>query len=256
MTESLLVSDVVYGPVQSRRLGASLGINVLPFGVKVCGFNCNYCQLGWTFDLVDPAVLAKYRWPSAEEIAAGVSKRLKELAGTKLDCMTFSGNGEPTLHPDFDGVVTEVLALRDREAPGLRVDILTNGARLDDPRVVGGLNLLDERYVKLDAGTDERLLEMNSPTIEISVWDLIQGMKRLKDVVIQAMFTTGRRDNSSDADVERWIQAVAQVNPKRVDLYSISRVPADAKLAAVPRGRLDEIARRLTAATGIPASAY
>lgn len=259
MTDFNLVTDVVYGPVQSRRLGASLGINPLPFGIKTCGFNCNYCQLGWTFDLVDEASLAKLKWPSAAEIAQGLEKRLGELkaAGTKVDCITFAGNGEPTLHPDFDGVVTDVLEVRDRVAPGTTVDILTNGALLHDhPRVAGGCNLMDERYVKLDAGTDSGFLDMNSPTFDISIWDIIQGTKRLRDCVIQAMFTRGRRDNTGDAEVAAWIKAVAQVNPKSVQVYSISRTPADNRISACPIERLNEIAKRLADETGIPAETF
>ncbi len=253
-----LSNSVVYGPVQSRRLGKSLGINILPFGVKVCSFNCNYCQLGWTYDITDDASLAKYTWPSAEEIAKAVEEKLTVMkkAGEPLDCATFSGNGEPTLHPDFDGVVTEVLAARDRAWPGLTVDILSNGANNDNSRVVGGLNLLDERYMKLDAGTDETFLEMNSPVVPIGVWDIIEGLKRLRDCVVQAMFTQGRRDNSGDGAVRMWCNAISQVVPKRVQIYSISRTPADVKLLEVPRQRLEEIARELERMTGITGEVF
>jgi wyosine [tRNA(Phe)-imidazoG37] synthetase (radical SAM superfamily) len=251
-----LASGVIYGPVRSRRLGTSLGINILPFNVKVCSFNCNYCQCGWTYDLTDPEVLAKYTWPSGAEVARDLEAWLKANPAVKLDCMTLSGNGEPTLHPDFDGVVSEILEVRDRSAAGVTVDILTNGANLSNPRVVGGCNLLDERYVKLDAGSESMFLEMASPTIEIGIWDIIQGAKRLRDCVIQSMFTRGRRDNTGPQDVEQWINAVAQVNPKGVQVYTVSRSPADNRIHEAPRERLEEIAGRLTAETGIPAAVY
>jgi wyosine [tRNA(Phe)-imidazoG37] synthetase (radical SAM superfamily) len=258
MAEFDLVTGVVYGPVQSRRLGASLGINPLPSGVKACGFNCNYCQLGWTYELVEES-LSKHPWPTAAEIAAGLEARLRELKGqgVTVDSITFAGNGEPTLHPDFDGVVTEVLAVRDREASGVEVGILTNGALLHDhPRVVGGCNLLDERYVKLDGGTDAVFLEMNSPTFDINVWKIIQGAKRLRDCVVQAMFTRGRRDNTKEKDVADWVRAVGQINPKSVQIYTVSRTPADNRIAECPRARLEEIAALLKRETGIEGEVY
>ena len=136
-----LSDGIVYGPVASRRLGISLGINILPFGVKVCSFNCNYCQCGWTTDLVDPDALAKYRFPTAEEVRDEVVARLKDLkaAGTKVECLTLAGNGEPTLHPDFLPVVRALLSARDEAMPGVRVDILSNAAHLDRPAVIEGL---------------------------------------------------------------------------------------------------------------------
>ncbi len=251
-----LATDVVYGPVQSRRLGRSLGINPLPFGVKVCSFNCNYCQCGWTYDITDDEALAKYDWPSAERIAGGFEKRLRELKDEPLDCATLSGNGEPTLHPDFDGVVQRLIEVRDAVRPGLTLDVLSNGANCGKPRVVGGLNLLDERYMKLDGGTDETFLDMNAPVLPIGVWDIVSGLKRLRDCVIQAMFTRGRRDNTTDAAVEQWISAVAQVNPKQVHVYTISRTPADAKIVAVDRVTLEAIAARVETDTGIPARVF
>lgn len=258
MPEYPLLNGVVYGPFPSRRLGASLGINILPFGVKVCSFNCNYCQCGWTYDITDEERLSQYAWPSATEIADGFARRLRRAreTGERIDCATFAGNGEPTLHPDFDGVVSDVLAARDREWPGLRVGILSNGANSDHPRVVGGLNLLDERYMKLDAGSEGMFLDMNAPTRPIGLWDVIEGLRRLKDCVIQAMFTRGRRDNTTDGEVDKWINAVARVNPKSVQIYSISRAPADSRILPVDRETLESIRRRVEEKTAIPANVY
>jgi wyosine [tRNA(Phe)-imidazoG37] synthetase (radical SAM superfamily) len=253
-----LADGVVYGPVRSRRLGSSLGINILPFGVKVCSFNCNYCQCGWTTDLVDDAALAKYRFPTAREIGAELRARLQELKakGEKLDCMTLAGNGEPTLHPDFLDVVRTLLSVRDEAWPGLRVDILSNAAHLDRPGVVEGLNLLDERYMKLDAGSEEQFLNMNSPVLEVGIWDIMKNLAKLKDFVIQAMFTHGRRDNTGEKAVVDWIQAVKRTHPKAVQIYSVDRFPADSKIHRVERSLLEEIARALTAQTGIPAEVF
>ncbi|HVR86986.1 MAG TPA: radical SAM protein, partial [Planctomycetota bacterium] len=253
--EYALSDGVTYGPVKSRRLGASLGVNILPFGVKVCSFNCNYCQCGWTTDTVDPQALAKYSFPSARDVGDGLRKTLEGLKakGDTLDCITLAGNGEPTLHPDFLAVVKAVLSARDEILPGVRVDILSNAAHLDRPAVVEGLNLLDARYMKLDAGSEEQFLNMNSPVTEVGIWDVVQRLPKLKDFTIQAMFTHGRRDNTDSKSVIDWINIVKRVKPRSVQIYSVDRYPADKKITKVDRGLLDEIAQALTEQTGIPA---
>ena len=253
-----LSDGVTYGPVKSRRLGASLGVNILPFNVKVCSFNCNYCQCGWTTDTVDDAALAKYEWPTARQVGEGLRKALLDLQakGEKLDCITLAGNGEPTLHPDFLRVVKALLAVRDEVMPGVRCDILSNAAHLDRAPVVDGLNLLDERYMKLDAGNEGQFLNMNSPVTEIGIWDIMKNLAKLKDFIVQAMFTKGRRDNTDEKSVVDWIQAVKRVKPKSVQIYSVDRFPADVKIHRVDRGLLDEIARALTAQTGVPAEVF
>jgi len=253
-----LADGVVYGPVRSRRLGASLGVNILPFGVKVCSFNCNYCQCGWTTDLVEDTALAKYSFPTAEQVGEELRRNLLELKnkGVKLDCLTLAGNGEPTLHPEFLDVVRAILAVRDEVWPGLRVDILSNAAHLDRPGVVEGLNLLDERYMKLDAGSEAQFLNMNSPVTDVGIWDIMKNLAKLKDFVVQAMFTHGRRDNTDEKSVVDWIQAVKRVKPKAVQIYSVDRYPADSKIHKVERDLLEEISRALTAQTGIPAEVF
>ncbi|HEV3028018.1 MAG TPA: radical SAM protein [Planctomycetota bacterium] len=256
--EYALSDGVTYGPVKSRRLGASLGVNILPFGVKVCSFNCNYCQCGWTTDTVDPQALAKYAFPSARDVGDGLRKTLEGLKakGEPLDCITLAGNGEPTLHPDFLAVVKAVLSARDEIMPGVRVDILSNAAHLDRPAVVEGLNLLDARYMKLDAGSEEQFLNMNSPVTEVGIWDVVQQLPKLKDFTIQAMFTHGRRDNTDSKSVIDWINIVKRVKPRSVQIYSVDRFPADKKITKVDRGLLDEIAQALTEQTGIPAEVF
>src|SRR5579862_9599158 len=253
-----LSDGVTYGPVKSRRLGSSLGVNILPFGVKVCSFNCNYCQCGWTTDTVDPAALAKYRFPGAREVGDALRKTLQELRakGESLDCITLAGNGEPTLHPEFLDVVKEILSARDEVLPGVRVDILSNAAHLDRPAVVEGLNLLDARYMKLDAGSEEQFLNMNSPVTDVGIWDVVKQLPKLKDFTVQAMFTHGRRDNTDSKSVIDWMHTVKRVKPKAVQIYSVDRFPADQKITQVDRGLLDEIAQALTEQTGIPAEVF
>ena len=122
--------------------------------------------------------------------------------------------------------------------------------------MVEGLNLLDERYVKLDAGSEGQFLNMNSPVTEVGIWDIMQNFAKLKDFIVQAMFTHGRRDNTDEKSVVDWIQAVKRVKPKSVQIYSVDRFPADSKITRVERGLLDEIGQALTAQTGIPAEIF
>ncbi len=253
-----LSEGVVYGPVRSRRMGASLGVNILPFGRKLCSFNCPYCQCGPSTGRVDEEALARHRFPSAAEVAAALRGRLDELkaSGVKLDSITFSGNGEPTLHPDFMGVVKAVIAVRDEALPGVRVDVLSNASHLDRPGVAEGLNLLDERHMKRDAGSDATLPDMNLPLVTPKLEGVVRGLSRLKDFVLQAMFARGRCDNSDPRSVAEWIDQVRRLRPKAVHLYSIDRVPADPGVLHVDRARLEEIAREVTARTGIPAEAF
>jgi wyosine [tRNA(Phe)-imidazoG37] synthetase (radical SAM superfamily) len=258
LTEYKLADGVVYGPVSSRRLGASLGVNVLPFGVKVCSFNCSYCQCGWTYDTIDHATLARAPWPSPEAVEEGVAARLVELraAGARVDAITFAGNGEPTLHPQFSACVRGVRRARDRHWPGARTDILTNGAHLERDDVVEGLNLLDARYVKLDAGSEAMFMDMNTPVTPVSLEEILANLPRLKDFTAQSMFSRGRIDNTGDADVDEWVQTCARARPRSVQVYSISRIPADPRLRPVPRERLEAIAARLRERAAIPAEVF
>lgn len=253
-----LSDGILYGPVTSRRLGLSLGVNLLPGGIKLCSFDCPYCQCGRSTRGVDPASLAGLRFPPAAEVAAAVREGLRSLRAAEmhLDSLTFSGNGEPTLHPDFAGVVRAVRGVREEEMPSVRLDILTNGAHLSRPGVVEGLNLVDERYVKLDAGDEKTLREMNRPRVEVNFEELEAGLRRLKDFVLQAMFTTGVCDNMGRASREAWIERIRRLRPKAVHLYSLDRRPADPGVRAVPRKDLEELAREVGRRAGVAARVF
>jgi wyosine [tRNA(Phe)-imidazoG37] synthetase (radical SAM superfamily) len=236
-----LLDGILYGPVRSRRLGASLGVNLLPFGLKLCSFNCVYCQCGWS----DRPVGGPYRFPTAEEVGAAL--RGWRTAPGALDSITLSGNGECTLHPDFLGVVRAILAARDEAMPGVPVRALSNGSFLDRPGVVEGLNLLDERLMKLDAGSGA----INAPIAGLGYEAVVERLPRLRPFIVQAMFVRGRRDNTDEASVTAWIEAVRRAGPAGVQVYSVDRIPADPEILRVDRGTLEEIARKLTERTGI-----
>ncbi|HEY3382005.1 MAG TPA: radical SAM protein [Vicinamibacterales bacterium] len=253
-----LQEGLVYGPVRSRRLGYSLGINILPRHTKLCTFNCTYCQYGWTKSIVRDGRESTEPWPSSAAVVKAVTLRLKRLlaAGDPIDRLTLAGNGEPTLHPQFPAVVRDLLATRDAVAPGLPLAALSNSSTLDLPGVVGALNALDERYMKLDAGEPTILRRINAAQIPLD--QIVAGLGRLKPFTVQAMFVRdrlGRIDNASDLAVALWIGTLQALHPMAVQIYSIDRAPAWPYLQAIPPARLEEISRRACAA-GLTARAF
>jgi wyosine [tRNA(Phe)-imidazoG37] synthetase (radical SAM superfamily) len=244
-----LQEGLVYGPVRSRRLGHSLGVNVLPRNTKLCTFNCTYCQYGWTPQPSDAA--APLPWPSPASIGKAVGQRLQRLLERHepVDRLTLAGNGEPTLHPDFPGVVQALRELRDSLAPGLPLAILSNSGSLDCPGVSGSLCALDERYMKLDAGEASLMRRINAATVPFD--RVVAGLKGLDSVVIQSMFVRdrlGRIDNTTDLAVANWIATLKSIAPKAVHVYTIDRAPAWPYLQAISPERLEEIGRRASAA--------
>lgn len=241
-----LQAGIVYGPVKSRRLGASLGVNILPDGRKVCNFNCPYCQYGWTPADADGRAVAEERWPQAEAIADAVETAL--IHDGSVDRITLAGNGEPTLHPDFGAVVERLRAVRDRRARHARLAILSNASTIGDPDIAAALLRIDERYMKLDAGDQATLRALNGSTVPIP--RIVEGLARLRGVILQSMFTRdahGKIDNTTPAALERWLDAVRQVAPTAVHVYTIDRTPAWKPLQAVPRAELDAIAEQVRA---------
>lgn len=253
-----LQEGLVYGPVRSRRLGCSLGVNVLPRNLKACSLNCSYCQYGWTKTPARSGRDIDAPWPAPSAIAKAVAAALpRYLVGReRLDHLTLAGNGEPTLHPQFAEVVAELRAVRDIHAPHLPIAVLSNSTTLDAPGVAEALNDLDERYMKLDAGETALLRRVNAATMPIE--QILAGLKRLKSLTVQTLFVRdrlGRIDNATDLAVANWIAAVVTVRPTSVHIYSIDRAPALPFLQAVPFERLQEIARRAQAA-GLTATAF
>lgn len=250
MEEIQLQSEIIYGPINSRRLGNSLGINFSPLA-KVCSFDCVYCQYGKTkikhflpFDvcsLVQP-----------EQISKDLVSRLK--SGIKYDYITFSGNGETTLHPQFQEIVSIVKGLRDRLAPQSKLALLSNGSTLGSDNVLRALDLLDFPIIKLDAGDQETFQKINRPHSLISFEDLVFNLKKAKRIVLQSMFVAGEVENCSEDCLKSWLETVREINPQSVQIYSLDR-PASKGLKAVPKEKLKQIAFKLTK-TGIKAKVY
>jgi wyosine [tRNA(Phe)-imidazoG37] synthetase (radical SAM superfamily) len=248
---------IVYGPVRSRRLGASLGINLLPAGMKVCNMNCAYCQYGWTRGAI------KYRgqgtgWPRPQAVEAALAARLTAAASRNevIDRLTVAGHGEPTLHPEFEDIVGRLCGVRDRIAPGIPLAILSNSTTAAADDVRRGLSACDERYMKLDAADSTTFATVNGGGRHVS--DIVDALRRLPPIVIQAMFVhdpRGRVDNSGAAAVQEWLRAIETIRAKGVHVYTIDRSPALRSLEPVPPRRLREIGEQVRA-MGIPAEVF
>lgn len=248
-----LQDTIVYGPIHSRRLGASLGINVLPTDRKVCSSNCVYCQYGWT-----PAGPSEEGLKRAPELLAEIAEAfgVHIQAGTRVDCITLAGNGEPTLHPDLEQLVIGLRTLRDTYFPTAAVGILSDATQVTRARVRRALALLDVRYMKFDAADEATWKRINDPLGTVAFQQMLEGLKAIPEIILQSMFIQGTYDNLDEAHVRGWVEAVGAIRPRSVQVYTIDRGTAAPGILEVPRERLQQIADRLTAATGIPADVF
>lgn len=247
-----LQTGYVYGPLRSRRLGMSLGVNVLPEGRKHCNFNCAYCQYGWT--LAPHRAHMRTAWPDPAAIADAVDVAL--AGNARVDRITLAGNGEPTLHPRLGEIVERLRDVRAARAPSARLAILTNASTVGDPLTAAALVRLDECYAKLDAGDRRTQRAINGVAIDLE--EVIAALATLGGVTLQAMFVRDPRgtvDNTSDEAVSAWLAAVRRIHPLAVQVYSLDRVPALERLEPVPRAVLASIASRVEQ-LGIPARAF
>lgn len=248
-----LQDSVVYGPIRSRRLGSSLGLNILPTGHKACSSNCVYCQYGWTASAKAPEPLK--RAPALlDEIRAAFESHVRD--GTPVDCITFAGNGEPTIHPDLQDLVRGVNALRDQHFPSARVGILSDATQITKPAVREALALLDDRYMKFDAADEATWKRINQPFGSMSFSQMLQALQTLPGIVLQSMFIQGSYDNTGAQHIDAWVSAVRSIKPLSVQVYTVDRGTAAEGIQEVPRAALQAIADRLTLATGIPTEVY
>jgi len=253
-----LKAGVVYGPFHTRRQGNSLGINLLAPMRKHCTFNCVYCQCGWTREAVpsQPEDFADY--PSPARVGEEIEHRFAELLLERNvpDAIIVSGNGEPTLYPRLEEAVDVILAMRDRFFPRARAGVLTAGTELGREEVRRAVDRLDERMVKVDAGSDERHRKVNLPLVDFGLDRLERWVKLLRDCIVQSCFIRGRIDNTSEKDVADWVSRVARIRPKSVHVYSLDRTPPAPGLYKVEHASLERIASRLHSDTGIEATVY
>lgn len=225
----LRFEDIVFGPIRSRRLGSSLGVNILPAHGKMCNFDCVYCECGWNKDGVEDKV-----YPRCADVAAALEKRLSELSeqGVPVDSITFSGNGEPTMNPDFAQIVDETLRLRDRLYPEAKVSVLSNATMIGRESVFEALRKVDNAIMKIDASSDELIAKINKPTGSYSLDKVVEGLRRFEgDFILQTMFLRSEEfDTVKDGALSRWMDIVRELKPREVMVYTIDRETPDKTL--------------------------
>ena len=248
------IQEPVFGPYDSRRFGKSLGVNPLPAGARLCNFDCVYCEcataswpLQWEL---------RPQFPTAEQIRQGLITASERFGADDLDSITIAGNGEPTLSPHIAEIVDVISECRDRDWPQARTVILTNGSTVHKRSVGAALAKLDCRVVKLDAGTNWTLDELNRPGERLGVSELVRRISMLPDIIIQSMFVHGPVDNTGPHEVEAWTAWLEKLEPQSVQIYSLDRMPAKPWVRPVPRVELEVIAAYVEANAGIRAQVF
>ena len=214
--------NIVFGPIHSRRLGSSLGINLLPEHGKLCNFDCIYCECGWNKDGRGDTVM-----PSAEEVSHALEAKLKECAeqGTPIDSITFSGHGEPTLNPHFPEIIAQTVSLRDRYCPRAKVSVLTNATTVNRPEIFEALKKADNPIMKLDASTYDGVVLVNRPSGSYDIEAVISGLSRFGgDFVLQTMFLKSPEfDTASEGNLPGWMDIVRRLRPREIMVYTLDR---------------------------------
>jgi wyosine [tRNA(Phe)-imidazoG37] synthetase (radical SAM superfamily) len=248
-----LQQGVTYGPVLSRRLGRSLGVNLLPDDYKLCSFDCVYCQYGRTE--VKALFPEAHRFRDEEWVLRAVEIGLL-MHGPDIDTITFSGNGEPTLHPDFPAVVSGVRDLRDRLCPDVRLTIFSNSTTVHLPHIREPLALFDAPIMKLDAGDPATLARINRPDPAVKLEQIVEGLKRIPNLITQSVLIDGPVTNVKGPAFEAWLAALSEIRPTRAQIYSTDRPTAEASVKRVRPTELERIARAVERHTGIQVDAY
>ena len=248
---TILYPSPIFGPVRSRRLGISLGINLMPADGKICTFDCLYCECG-----LNAAHRPAGRRPGRAEVAEALGQKLREMQreGCLPDVLTFAGNGEPTVHPDFAGIIDDTIALRDRYCPAARVSVLSNATRAAVPAVRAALLKVDNNIQKLDTVQPGYIARVDRPVGGYDVQEVAEALCAFGGhVIVQTMFMTGTDDEGHSVDntgpgyVEPWIEALRRIRPAQVMIYTIDRETPCRGLRKAAPVQLDAIAARLRA---------
>ena len=239
-----LYPSPIFGPVHSRRLGISLGINLLPSDGKVCSFDCIYCECGF-----NAQHRPQQKMPDRQTVAKALETKLTEMQqeGVRPDVLTFAGNGEPTMHPHFADIVQDVRALRDRYCPSAKISVLTNATQIVRPHVHDALLLVDNNIVKLDTVDPNFITAVDRPVGHYDVQSIIESMRAFNGhCIIQTMFLTGPDiDNTTATFVEPWLDALSYIRPSQVMIYTIDRQTPDPTLRKAAPATLDSIAEQV-----------
>lgn len=245
-----LYDNIIFGPVRSRRLGLSLGVNLLPVDSKLCSFDCIYCECGWNDE--HPG---KRRFNSRDEVRTMLDQTLAKMVkeGTPPDVITFAGNGEPTLHPEFEQIIEDTIALRDKHCPSAKVSVLSNATQIHREDVRRALLRVDNNILKLDSAFDDTVQLINKPQGTYTVARTVELLKAFcGELIVQTMFLRGeylgkRVDNTTEEEVEAWLRLVKEIAPKQVMVYSLDRDTPCQTLEKVEKEELRAIASRVEA---------
>ncbi|MFI3266675.1 MAG: radical SAM protein [Rikenellaceae bacterium] len=235
-----LYHDIIFGPIHSRRLGLSLGVNLLPLDNKLCSFECVYCECGWTKDLHGKG------FNSREDVARILEEKLCSMVQEGLipNVITFAGNGEPTMHPQFEQIIDDTIEIRDRIVPTAKISVLSNATMIGKQSVRAALKRVDNNILKLDSAIDTTVQLMDRPRGNYSVARQIELMKMFEGkFILQTMFLRGniegrRVDNTSEVEVGAWLEAVKQIKPSKVMVYTIDR---DTPLETLEKVTIEEL---------------
>jgi len=236
-----LHEGIIYGPIDSRRLGKSLGINLMPWRFKLCSFNCVYCHYGPTDELSFDMGEYADDLPDSDEVVRAVEGALK--SSLEFGYVTFSGNGEPTLHPDFPELVDEIVGLRDRYRPDAKIALLSNSSALARSGVRKAVREIDVPVFKLDAGTERTFRAINRPAPGVEFDDIIERLSSLDGVLVQTVLVDGAPSNVGDGELESYFDLIDRIRPTEVHIYSIDRPVPNAGISLVSPERLKNIAR-------------
>ena len=241
----MLFSSIIYGPIRSRRLGVSLGVNLMPTDAKLCTFDCVYCECGWNQPVSHPQL------PTREQVRESLASTLYTLH-SPLDVITFSGNGEPTLHPEFLGIIQDTCALRDQYCPDAKISVLSNSTQLFREDVVEALRLCDNRILKLDSAITSTMRLIDKPVNpSLTVEQIVERLSVFNgDFTLQTCFLTGEYegriiDNTTPEELAAWYRAVDYLHPKQVMIYVIDRATPLKTLSKIPLDKMNEIAAPL-----------
>ena len=240
----MLFDSIVYGPIRSRRLGVSLGVNLMPTDAKLCSFDCVYCECGWNQPVLHPQL------PTRQQVREALASNLSPLASSpQIDVITFSGNGEPTMHPDFLGIIQDTCALRDQYCPNAKVSVLSNSTQLGRVEVVQALKLCDNRILKLDSAIDATMRLIDKPVNpHLTVAQVAEWLKIFDgDFTLQTCFLRGEYegriiDNTTPEELQAWYDMVELLHPKQVMIYVIDRATPLKTLEKIPADKMEKIA--------------
>jgi wyosine [tRNA(Phe)-imidazoG37] synthetase (radical SAM superfamily) len=247
---TFLFDQIIFGPVKSRRLGLSLGVNLLPSDRKICTFNCIYCECGRNSLLPTEKIIL----PSRTEVKEKMEGRLLEMQKQNElpDVITFAGNGEPTMHPDFEGIINDTIEIRNRLAPNARIAVLSNASMLHKAAVVNALRRIDDNILKLDSAIEKTIRKMDCPVSNFKLEKIIEQLKAFNgQLVIQTMFLRGKHngeiiDNTTEEELVAYTKLISVIRPSKVMIYSIDRDTPVEGLEKIKRTELESIAKRIS----------